>query len=72
MLNQISYFYIGPMPLIAYGGIVTLLLLLATGIMQFTNRKGWTKVPLKFHKLLAYITIFFGVIHGLMGILAYF
>lgn len=72
MLEQITYFQILGKPLIMYGGIITLLLLLFTAIIAVLNKKGINKIPFKWHPIMARITIAFAIIHGLLGVLAYF
>ena len=70
-LNNLAYTYIGNYPVIMYLGIITFLLLLVTAAIPRTNRKGWTRIPIKYHIRLAYITGVLATIHGLMAISGY-
>ena len=70
-LNNLAYTYIGNYPVIMYLGIITYLLLLVTAAIPRTNRKGWTRIPIKYHIRLAYITGILATIHGLMAISGY-
>lgn len=72
MLTQITYFQILGKPLLMYFGIITFLLLLLTAWIGQQNKKGITKIPLVWHFRLAKVTITLAIIHGLLGILAYF
>jgi|GEM_PF-2181957 len=66
VLNQITYFPIFRLPLIAYGGILTL------GSAFATVYTGVKQKPIKIHKIFAAITLVAGTVHGLLAILAYF
>lgn len=70
-LNNLAYTYIGDYPLIMYMGILAYSLLLITGSIPLMNRRGWTRIPLKYHIRLAYITAALATIHGLMAIAGY-
>lgn len=59
-------------PLIMYGGLLTLLLFLATAAIAGLNRKGITRFPIVWHYRLAYLAILLGLLHGLLGVLAFF
>lgn len=72
VLNSISYFSIGPLPLIAYGGIITFICLVFTAAIPILNQKGYHKIPMGWHFVMARITVALAAIHGLLGILAYF
>ena len=50
------------LPLIGWGGIFTLVLLITTFIT------GLRKAPLKFHRRLAYATVTLAIFHGLAGL----
>ena len=68
-ISQITYFPIFDLPLVAYLGIITLLLLFTTATLGLLTRRG--KVQFKYHRMLAYTTIVFALIHGLLALLAY-
>ena len=72
VLNEIAYFQIFGKPLIMYLGITTLLLFLLTAVIGVLILRGKTRIPFKWHKRLAIIAIIFALIHGSLGILAYF
>lgn len=60
-------------PAIAYGGILTLLLLLATATLGYGVRNFKTDLNLfKWHIIMARVTIVFGVLHGFFAIIAIF
>lgn len=70
-LNNLAYTYLGNYPLIMYFGIITYLLLLFTALIPRMNRWGWTRIPIKYHIRLAYLTAVLATIHGLMAISGY-
>ena len=72
MLEKITYFLILGKPLIMYSGIITLLSFLFTASIVILNLNGISKIPFKWHPRMAIISITLALIHGLMGILAYF
>lgn len=54
-------------PAVAYGGLLTLSLMLFTATIAFLNSKGIHTIPFKWHPILAIITIVVALIHGLFG-----
>ncbi len=70
MLNNISFYMIGGKPLIMYGGIIVLLLMLATATLGAMVLKG--KIQFKYHKAMAISTIIVGLLHGILGMLSFF
>ena len=72
MLNSITYYQIFGLPIIVYGGILTLLSLLFTATISILNKKGIHKIPFSWHPRMARITIILALLHGTLGILAYF
>ena len=72
MLREITYFMIFGKPLIMYGGIITLLSFAFTLIIAVLNNKGIKTIPYKWHPVFAVISLSLALIHGLLGILAYF
>lgn len=72
MLNEISYYLIFGKPLIMYMGIITLSSFLITASIGFLNLNGNTAIPLKYHFMMAKISLTLALIHGTFGILAYF
>ena len=71
MLQNISYYQIFGLPFILYLGIITIGLFLITAILAILKRKGKLKMSIQWHYRLAYISIIFGIIHGILGILIY-
>jgi hypothetical protein len=53
------------LPLIAYGGILTLILIIITLTL------GIRGAPVKTHRIFAVISITLAVIHGILGIIAF-
>ncbi|MFC1616090.1 hypothetical protein ACFL21_03035 [Patescibacteria group bacterium] len=64
MISKIAYFMILGKPLIMWGGIATLILLIVTVILSKKDRK--------MHKILATITFIIALMHGILGILLNF
>jgi len=72
VLNSITYFQIFGKPLIMYAGIITLLCFLFTAAIPILNKGGKIKIPFKWHPIMARISIMLAIIHGALGVLAYF
>jgi len=72
MISSIAYSPILGKPLIMYGGILTVLLLLLTAATAIMNRRGINLIPFAWHPRLAIITITLGAIHALFGLSIYF
>jgi hypothetical protein len=72
MFQEITYALIFGKPLIMYLGIVTLLLFFLTASIAILNRRGIHTVPFRWHPRCAMIAIFFAIVHGTLGVLAYF
>lgn len=72
MLENISYYQILGKPLIMYSGILTLISFLFTALIAIMNKKGINKILFKWHSRLAIVSIILALIHGLLGLLAYF
>ena len=72
MLTEISYLMIFGRPLIMYLGIVTLLMVLFTASIAILNMKGMDTIPFVWHPRLAVLSICLALVHGTLGILAYF
>ena len=53
-----------------YGGIIVLLLMLATATLGAMVLKG--KIQFKYHKAMAISTIIAGLLHGILGMLSFF
>jgi len=63
--SDIAYYNVFGIPLLVYGGMLTLILLLATATAGWLVMKG--KVKFSFHKILAIITIIIAFGHGLLA-----
>jgi len=72
MLQNIAYFLILGKPLIMYFGIIVLLSFLITATIGALIVKGIGKIPFKFHKIMAGLSIILAIIHGILGVLIYF
>ena len=71
MLENITYYLIFGLPMIAYLGIATLTLFLATAAIGWMNSRGIRRIPFKWHPRMAKLAITFAVVHGVLGLLAY-
>lgn len=72
MIHNFAYTLIFGKPLIMYGGIITLLLLLFTAAVGWLNFRGIRAIPFKWHPWLAAATVAAAVIHALFGFSVYF
>ena len=72
MLQEITYFLIFGKPLIMYLGIVTLGAFLLTASIAVMNMKGIRVIPFRWHPRCAVVAISLAIIHGVLGVLAYF
>jgi hypothetical protein len=68
MIEEIIYFPILGIPLIVWLGVVTLLLLLGTAAIAWLNMRGMHAVPVKWHMILARISIGFAILHAVLGL----
>ncbi len=71
-LEFISQYLIFGKPLMFYLGVSTLALLILTALVGFLNFRGKGGIPFAWHPRLAAITIILAIIHGALGMLAYF
>jgi len=72
MLEFVTYYSIFGRPLILYLGILTLFSFLFTASIAIMNKRGINKIPFKWHPRMAIFSISLAIIHGILGILAYF
>jgi hypothetical protein len=72
MFQDITYFLIFGKPLIMYLGILTLLAFLFTASIAVMNLKGIHTIPFKWHPRCAQFAIVLALVHGVLGVLAYF
>lgn len=59
------------LPIYVWGGILTLLLMLAASYVAWQNGKGNNRIPFVWHKYLAYAAIAAALMHGLIGLSLY-
>jgi hypothetical protein len=71
MISAIGYYMIRGLPLMAYLGATTLILVFSTATLGYLIQKGKTKLTIKHHMLLAGIAMTVAAIHGLIGLLFY-
>ena len=72
MFQDITYFLILGKPLIMYLGILTLLAFLLTASIAVMNRRGIHAIPSRWHPRCAAAAIALALIHGILGVLAFF
>lgn len=72
MFQDITYYLIFGKPLIMYLGILTLLAFLFTASIAIMTMKGFRTIPFRWHPRCAALAIVLAVVHGLLGVLAYF
>jgi len=72
MLEQITYYLVFGKPLILYLGAITLLSFLFTASIAIMNKRDISKIPFKWHPRMAAFSIILALIHGTLGMLAYF
>ncbi|MFA6410084.1 MAG: hypothetical protein WCW26_00705 [Candidatus Buchananbacteria bacterium] len=67
MIKPIAFYLIFGKPLIMYGGISALLLILITATLGVMILKG-KKIPLSAHVWLARITVLVAIFHAILGL----
>jgi hypothetical protein len=72
MFQNITYFLIFGKPLIMYIGILTLFAFLFTASIAVMTLKGIRTIPFKWHPRCALFAIVLALVHGMLGVLAYF
>jgi len=72
MFQEITYAPVFGKPLIMYLGIITLASFLFTASIAILNFRGIRKIPFVWHPRFAALSICLAIIHGSLGILAYF
>lgn len=66
----LAYTEILGLPIIGWGGLVSLILLLLTATIGFLNKRGIRMIPQKYHQPMAYLTVIVATFHGLLGMLS--
>jgi hypothetical protein len=69
-VSEIAYTQILGVPVVIWGGITTLLMLLLTAAVGFLNAKGIHTIPFKYHKPCAFATIILAFCHAALVILS--
>jgi len=72
MLTDITYYPIYGKPFILYLGIITLTSFLITASLGIIHRKRLLNIKFIWHPFMAGISISLAILHGVLGILAYF
>ena len=72
MLQEFSYYLIFGRPLIFYLGIITVCRFLATASIPFLSQRGVVNIPFVWHVRMAVLSICIALVHGVLGIAAYF
>jgi len=72
MFQEVSYYLIFGKPLILYLGIITVCMFLVTASIPVLSRRGVVKIPFIWHARMAVLSICIALIHGMLGIGAYF
>ena len=72
MIHNYALILIFGKPLIMYGGLATLLLMIFTATVGALNTKGIQTIPFKWHPRLALLTIIVGLLHALFGLSIFF
>lgn len=72
MLSQIAYTEFLSLPYVAWGGIVTYILFIATALIPILRKKYPTLIPFKWHQRIAITALIFATLHGILGLSIYF
>ncbi|MFA5925858.1 MAG: hypothetical protein WC831_02895 [Parcubacteria group bacterium] len=71
MISSLAYHLIAGLPLVAYLGMATLILLFSTATVGFLNYRGNTKIPFRWHPRLAAATLAVAAVHAVFALSAY-
>ena len=71
MISNFAYQTFLGLPLVAYGGIITLILFSTVAYIGMSLKSGKSKIPYKFHPILAKIAIALAIIHALFALSIY-
>jgi hypothetical protein len=72
MLQNIAYHLIFGIPVIVYGGLLALTLMLSTATIGYLIHHNLAPIPFNVHKFLAVATAIVALAHGILGILVFF
>jgi len=70
MIYQIAFQTFLGLPLVAWGGIITLVSLLTTATLGFLYRTGRARFRFRWHWIAASVAIILGISHGAIALLA--
>jgi hypothetical protein len=72
MFNDITFYPIFGKPFIIYFGLIVLISFITTALIGISIREGLSHIRFKWHPTMAGISITLAIIHGTLGILAFF
>lgn len=72
MINEIATSLLFGKPLIMYGGIFALLLMISTAMVGFLNLKNNQIIPFEWHSRLAIATLLVAFLHAFFGLSIFF
>lgn len=72
LLNSLAFYPILGKPFIMWDGILVFLLFTFTFLIGYLNKRGINIIPIRWHFRMAWISVIFGALHGLLGILIFF
>ncbi|MBW2972713.1 hypothetical protein KY359_06785 [Candidatus Woesearchaeota archaeon] len=70
VFNSFSYFRILGLSVVVWLGMLALLCLLFTATISVLNKKGNHKIPMKWHPIMARVTIVLALLHFILAMLA--
>ena len=71
VLENIAFFPLGPLPLIAWLGIITYAGFIATALVPLLRKRG-KMIPFTWHMRIAYFSLLLATLHGILGIARFF
>lgn len=71
MFQEITYYLIGGIPFIVYLGILAFGLFMVTALIASLRRKKIITLSVNWHIRFAYLSLLIGIIHVVLGLLAY-
>lgn len=71
MFQNITYHIIFGLPLIAYVGMLALVLMLTTATVGYIIHHDLARIPFVVHMTLAFTTVGVALLHGIFALLAY-
>ncbi|MFH1404328.1 MAG: hypothetical protein ABIH11_08680 [Candidatus Altiarchaeota archaeon] len=67
-VGEFAYNEVFGMPVIVWGGIATLLMICATAAIGFLNARGVRRIPFKYHKPAAVLSLILAFMHALLAV----